>query len=256
MMRAAMEAGKRLLQATALPGVRKVHPWVRPDKTSMRWLPINADIEMPEGTPLPLELLNRLIEEASRRVLFNYCGCRKSCSCRDYPVELGCLLMGDSALEAVGRAGHEVGVEEAKARAAEAVAAGLVPIVGKARLDNFFFGVKDRGRMITTCFCCPCCCVTRFLRWLPSEVVEPIFPRLEGVSLHVNEACRGCGKCAEQCYMGAISIEDGRAVIGERCRACGRCASACPQHAVTIAIDDPDFAEKAYRQIRAHVKHD
>jgi len=255
-MRSAMDWGGQLLRATGLPLVRKVHPWVRADKTSMRWLPINADIEMPTGTPLPLELLNRLIEEASHRVLFNYCGCRKACSCEHYPVDLGCLLLGDSALEAVGRAGHEVGIVEAKERAAQAVAAGLVPIVGKARLDNFFFGVKDRGRMLTTCFCCECCCVTRYTRLLPQEVVDPIFPRLEGVSLEVTEACKGCGKCVEQCYMRAIRLEGGRAVIGEYCRACGRCASVCPQHAVSIAIEDPDFLEKAYSHIRAYVKHD
>ncbi len=255
-MRHAMDLGSRLLQATGLPLVRKVHPWVRPDKTSMRWLPINADIEMPLGTPLPLELLSRLIEEASHRVLFSYCGCRKACSCRDYPVDLGCLLLGDSALDAVGRAGREVGIAEARAQAARAVEAGLVPIVGKARLDNFFFGVKDRGRMLTTCFCCECCCVTRFTRLWPQEVVDPLFPRLEGVSLEVTEACRGCGKCAEHCYMRAIQVEDGRAVIGEYCRACGRCASVCLNNAVRISIDDREFLEHAYSSIRSYVKHD
>lgn len=43
---------------------------------------------------------------------------------------------------------------------------------------------------------------------------------------------------------------------GEYCRACGRCASACPRRAIEIRIDDPDFLEKAYRRIRAHVKFD
>ncbi len=255
-MRRAMDWGSRLLQATGLPGLRKVHPWVRPDKTSMRWLPINADIEMQPGTPLPLELLNRFIEEASHRVLFSYCGCRKACSCEHYPVDTGCLLLGDSALDAVGRAGHEVGIQEAKEHAARAVQRGLVPIVGKARLDNFFFGVKDRGRMITTCFCCECCCVTRFTRLLPHSVVDPIFPRLEGITIEVTDACKGCGKCAEQCYMEAIRVENGGAVIGEYCRACGRCATVCPQAAVRIAIDDPEFLERAYESIRAYVKHD
>jgi UDP-glucose 4-epimerase len=56
--------------------------------------------------------------------------------------------------------------------------------------------------------------------------------------------------------MRAIRLEGGRAVIGEYCRACGRCASVCPQRAVSIAIEDPDFLEKAYSHIRAYVKHD
>jgi UDP-glucose 4-epimerase len=245
-----------LRAAVRLPGLDRVHPWLRADKSELRWLPINADIRMPEDVPVPLALLDRFIEEASHRVIIDYCGCREGWKCKHYPRDIGCLMMGDDALLIKRYPGREVGVEEAKAHARRAVDAGLVPVVGKARIDNFLFDVKDRSRMLTTCFCCECCCVTRYTRYVPLKSLDPVQPRIEGVSITVSERCKGCGKCAKHCYIEAISVVDGRAAIGDYCRACGRCAAVCPEKAIEIGIDDPEFLEKAYAKIRAHVKFD
>jgi UDP-glucose 4-epimerase len=256
LMRTGLDFIRTLFGVVRIPGVARYHPWTRPDKTDMRWLPINADIKMPDNTPMPLALLDRLIEEASHRVIFDTCGCRKAYECKDYPVEIGCLLLGDSSLDALGSSSREASVEEARELVRRAVDAGVVPYVGKARVDNLLFGVKERHRLLTVCFCCECCCITRFLTALPTKYLDPAFPRLEGVSIKVTDRCRGCGKCAEHCYLGVITIEDERAVIGERCRACGRCSLVCPNDAIDIRIEDPDFLENTYERIRAHVKHD
>jgi UDP-glucose 4-epimerase len=239
-----------------LPGMDRWHPWLRQDKSDMRWIPINADIQMPEDAPVPLEILYRFIEEASHRVIVDYCGCRKGWKCKDYPVEIGCLMMGDSALEITRFPFREVGPDEAREHALKAVEAGLVPIVGKARVDNYIFGVKDHSRMLTVCFCCDCCCITRFTRYLPLRSLDPIWPRLDGISMTVTEKCKGCGKCVERCYIKAIRVQDGKAVIADTCRACGRCAAGCPSKAIEVKIDDPDFVEKAYSRIRSYVKCD
>lgn len=245
-----------LARLSKVPLVTKLHPWLRSDKTDMRWLPINEDIALPESAPAPLALLDRLIEEASHRVVFEACGCRTASQCRRHPVEIGCLLMGDSAVESPPSVSREVGVEEAKQHARRAVEAGLVPFVGKARFDNYVFGIKERARLLTTCFCCDCCCITRNERHIPRRHLDRIFPRLDGVRIEVNERCDGCGDCVELCYVGAIKMKDGRAVMSERCRACGRCATICPPHAVEVHIDDSRFLDMAYERIRAHVKHD
>ena len=211
---------------------------------------------MQENVPMPVELLDRLIEEASHRVIIEYCWCRKGFGCRDYPVEIGCLMMGESALEAKNFPMREVGVEEAKAHARRAVAAGLVPVVGKARADNFIFKIKDRHRLLSVCFCCECCCITRFSSYVPLKYLEPAFPRPEGVSVSVTDACTGCGKCAGHCFVSAIEVVDGKAVIGGYCRACGRCAGICPNEAVDIRLTDPEFIEKTRERIRSYVKYD
>lgn len=239
-----------------LPLVDRWHPWIREDKTDMRWLPINQDIQMPDSAPMPVELLDRFIEEASHRIITDYCGCRQGWKCKHYPVDIGCLLMGDSSIEAKNYPFKEVGVDEAKAHVRRAIEAGLVPIVGKARADNYIFKIKDRGRLLTVCFCCECCCVTRFTNYMPLEYLEPTFRKLDGISITVTDDCKGCKKCVARCYTNAISVPDGKAVISEFCRACGRCAITCPNGAIKVEITDPEFLEKSYERIRSYVKYD
>jgi UDP-glucose 4-epimerase len=239
-----------------LPTLSRWHPWLRPDKTDIRWLPINEDIEATGSSPLPVQLVDTIIDEASHRVILDYCACRKAFSCKGYPTDIGCLMMGDSALEISPGVSRVVDVEEAKAHARRAFGAGLIPAVGKARVDNFLFGVKDRGRLMTVCFCCECCCLTRYTRHMPMKTLEQIFPRLDGISVEVTDECTGCGTCVEHCFINAMRLDDNRAVIGEQCRACGRCASVCPSGAVKIAITQADFLDRAHDKIRSYIKYD
>lgn len=242
--------------ASRIPFVSRWHPWVKPSKTDMRWIPINEDINRPEDAPVPLELLDRMIGEASHRAVFDRCGCRAAFGCRDYPIDIGCLLMGDSALESPSRNWREVSPEDARGHVRQAVDAGLVPVMGKARIDNYLFGIKDRHQLLTVCFCCECCCITRATRYTKLEQLESLFPRLEGVSVSVTGDCTGCGKCAQHCYLGAIEITDGRAVISDYCRACGRCATVCPEGAISVEVSDPEYLDKTYGRIRSYVDYE
>ena len=46
--------------------------------------------------------------------------------------------------------------------------------------------------------------------------------------------CVGCGRCAEGCPMGNLTIRDGKAVAGTRCTMCYRCVNHCPAQAITL----------------------
>ncbi|MBN2167943.1 MAG: 4Fe-4S binding protein [Actinobacteria bacterium] len=239
-----------------LPLMPKLNPWIRADKNEARWLPVNKDLETDSGMPLPLELLDRFFDEASHRMLIDSCVCRTIEGCRNYPRDIGCVFMGDGAanglLPAIGR---EITPEEAKAHARKAIDAGLVPMVGKIGLDATLAMQLDKHNLLTACFCCDCCCVTGHYKHIPVETLDPMIPKLEGVVMEVDGDCSGCGKCATKCYVDAIEVQSGKARISEMCRACGRCATVCPQNAISIKLTDPDFAEKAYKKIRAHVDH-
>lgn len=255
LMRRARDMVEMAFRLSRLPLLGRFHPWTDPATTDMRWLPINEGISHPEGTPLPWSILDRCIEEASHRVIIDYCGCRKASVCEHYPVEVGCLLLGDTAVRAARSISREVGVEEAKAHARRAMRSGLIPAIGTARVDNMVFNVEDPRRMLTVCFCCECCCLGRYLRHVPLESLDRIYPRLPGISVRVTDECDGCGTCVEHCYIKAIELAGGRAVHSDYCRACGRCAAVCPRSAVEIDLDDPEFLDKTYRCIRSHVDH-
>ncbi|MBN1289149.1 MAG: 4Fe-4S binding protein [Actinobacteria bacterium] len=240
-----------------LPHMVEIVPWFRRDKTDLRSLPLNKDIDLPDGAPLPTDLLFRFIEEASHRTITeDGCMCRIACGCKEYPEDIGCLFLGDSAVEISEKINREVTVEEAKEHARRAIDAGLVPMIGKVRFDNLIYMIRDRSRLVTICFCCECCCVSRHLREMRIDDFEQVYPRLDGITVEVTGDCTGCGNCADQCYMKAISISSGKAEIGEYCRACGRCASVCPENAIKIEINDPEYLEKAYERIRSYVRHD
>lgn len=240
-----------------LPFMTKLNPWFHPDKNEARWLPINTNLEADSSVPLPAELLDRFIDEASHRLIVDACVCRTLEGCRDYPRDIGCIMMGDGAIRGdLPLIGREVTPEVAKAHAMKAIDAGLVPMVGKIRLDSTLAAhVFDTGKLLTACFCCECCCVTGNYKHIPLETLDPMIPRLEGLVMEVTDNCNGCGKCAKKCYVEAITVPYGKAQISAYCRACGRCASVCPQGAIKIRLEDPEFLEKAYEKICAHVEH-
>jgi Fe-S-cluster-containing hydrogenase component 2 len=49
-----------------------------------------------------------------------------------------------------------------------------------------------------------------------------------------EEKCVGCEACVDVCPIGAIEIEDSKALISNDCIECGVCASVCPQEAISL----------------------
>jgi UDP-glucose 4-epimerase len=60
----------------------------------------------------------------------------------------------------------------------------------------------------------------------------------------------GCGACTQDvCFVDAVRLVDGRAVISDACRGCGRCVDVCPQDAIEITIEDAQFVERSIARI-------
>jgi UDP-glucose 4-epimerase len=225
-----------------------------PQKNSMSYLPINESLEQPESTTLPPQVVFDFIERASTHVIMDTCGCRTAHHCQNFTNQIGCLFMGESALDMPVGASRKVTKEEALAHARKAIEVGLVPLTGKVRVDNFLMMTPDRDKLLTVCFCCHCCCMMGFYKHIPPAQLDQVISPIEGISVTVGEDCVGCGTCIEYCIFEAITVEDGVAVHSDRCRACGRCAANCPQKAVEISIDNPNFARDVENRIESYLE--
>jgi len=220
--------------------------------TNFTYIPVYEGLEVSGGTALPTSIVEHFINEAGHHVILNYCLCRKGNGCENHDIDLGCLFIGEGAREINPKVGRHVDKEEALEHHRRGVEDGLVPVVGKVKIDAIGLGVKEHHRLMTICHCCPCCCLTRGVHHAPRDVRD-ILVRLEGVRVEVTGDCNGCGKCVEACIYNQMKIINGTAVVGEECKGCSRCAIACPNDAITITVDNPEYIDQCIERISAYV---
>jgi ferredoxin len=200
-------------------------------------LPVNQDIQDVQSVALPIKLLLPLIDQSSDRVILDHCLCRHAEKCNDFPVEMGCLFLGEGCKDIHPSMGHPVDRSTAVAHAERAIQAGLVPMVIHSAFDAYVLGIPYR-RMLAICFCCDCCCTVRLgLRLGPPAFWDAI-ERLPGLNFVVSQDCTGCGMCIDLCHIQAIQIFNNLATISDRCKGCGRCATACPVNAISLVLTD------------------
>ena len=210
---------------------------------------IHQPIAQPEESVLPSEIAAHFIEEANHLFIMDKCLCREADSCEDYPIDIGCLFMGEAVHQINPKLGHHATREEAHAHLVRAREAGLVHMIGRNRIDNVWMGVGPLGKLLTICNCCPCCCLWRVLPDLPPEISKNV-TAMDGVSVTVTDRCVGCGTCADGvCFVDAIRMTDGRAVIGEGCLGCGRCVEVCPTQAIELSVADDAFVASSIERL-------
>ncbi len=211
---------------------------------------INQPVEEPDQVVLPTELMDYFIDRMEQHVIMDFCICRRSMSCKDYPIELGCLFMGEAVTDINPEWGRSVTREEAKAHVRKCEEAGLIHFIGKSKLDTQWLGIGPGEKLLTICNCCPCCCITRGLPY-SAPILSNKLVKAPGVNVSINGDCVGCGKCSEEgvCFAGAISMEGDKAEIGDQCRGCGRCTAVCDQEAIKISIDRDQFINETIEQI-------
>jgi len=215
---------------------------------------VNEKLEGHVKEIVPAQVVHDFIDTASYHVIMDTCGCRLAGKCEHFTATVGCLFMGETATKLPHKVSREVTREEAHKHVDRAVGVGLVPMVGKVRVDNFIFLTPDKSKLLSVCFCCHCCCMMGALKHIPGEHLDQVMTPMEGLSVEVTDDCIGCGTCVETCIFNAISVENGRAVHSGQCRGCGRCVTYCPQKAVQISIKNPEtFVEEVEQRIKSYV---
>ena len=228
---------------TKLPLVGDVIDKIFFEEDYMMYLPkdevidLNIEAEKPDNIVLPSQVVEHFIKEADFRFKMDFCICRRSNGCEDYPIEYGCLFLGEAAKSIDPELGRELTEEEAIRYVKKTREAGLVHLIGRNKLDPVWLNVRPGEKLLTICNCCPCCCLWKMLVDLREDIGGKIH-RMPGVKVEVLDSCTACGNCLDICFIDAITIEDGKAVISDECRGCGRCVEVCPNDAIEITIDD------------------
>jgi hypothetical protein len=223
------------------------------DSVVQKTIQIGKALEKPEGIALPSEIIHHFIDRANFHWIMNFCICRDASKCKDYPIEYGCMFLGEAAKGINPKLGREVTKEEAHEYVDKCRDAGLVHLIGRNKLDSAWLGVSPGDRLLTVCNCCPCCCLWKMLPDLNPEISKKI-TKMPGVNVRVTDACVGCGTCTEGiCFVNAISLVDGHSVISDQCRGCGRCVDVCPESAIELTIEDIDFVRDSIDRVNAVV---
>ncbi|MFP4445019.1 MAG: indolepyruvate ferredoxin oxidoreductase subunit alpha [Desulfosudaceae bacterium] len=211
---------------------------------------VDRPLASPTSLAVPSQVVDHFIRRASARWIMNFCICRESSRCQTYPVEYGCLFLGEAARDINPKFGRLVSEEEALAHASRCRQAGLVHLIGHNRLDSVWLNVGPADRLLTICNCCPCCCLWRILPHLTPEIGDKI-ARMPGIHLEVTDVCQGCGLCTQGiCFVDAIRLEAEGAVIDQdQCRGCGRCADICPRGAIRVVIEDEACIDNAIARV-------
>jgi ferredoxin len=211
---------------------------------------LNKKIQPPDSIVVPSAVVEHFIEESCFRVIMNFCICREAMQCKNYPIEMGCLFMGEAAKKIPIALGRPASKKQALEYVEKCRKIGLVHLIGRDRLDETWLGVGSKIPLVTVCNCCNCCCLWRMLPYLDDRLSSTV-KRMPGVKIKINENCNGCGVCGKGvCFIDAIKIIDGVAVISEKCLACGRCAEACPNNAIELIIEDKDFIKKTIERVK------
>ena len=211
-------------------------------------IPINSELNGQEDMVLPTKVLEYFINKANSHWIMNFCICRKSMECKDYPIELGCLFLGEAVKDINPELGRLVSKEEALDHVKKCREAGLVHMIGRNLLDKQWLGVNPGYKLLSICNCDPCCCLWRISPILNPKIGRKI-QKMAGVSIWVTDTCIGCGTCLDACFVNAIKLKNNRAEISKECRGCGRCVENCLQGAIELKIDDKAYVSQTIEQL-------
>lgn len=219
-------------------------------KDSVIEVQLNKSIETYENIAVPSKIVDHFIDKSTYRFIMDFCICRESMKCKKYPIELGCLFMGDAARKIPKELGRSVSKKEALAHVKRCRDEGLVHLIGRDKLDETWLGVGSSIPLVTVCNCCECCCLWK-MRPLLHDDLSSTIKRMPGITISVNSNCNGCGLCSEDiCFIDNIQIKDGKAIIGKECIVCGRCSERCPNDAIDIIVEDYDFINKTIERVK------
>ncbi|MBQ9852779.1 MAG: 4Fe-4S binding protein [Ruminiclostridium sp.] len=212
-------------------------------QTSTLVMPLNVDVtDQGEKVVVPLDLIKESLKNVTYIAGMDTCLCREANQCKDYPMDVACLFLGEPAKTVVKHGlGRFFTYEEACARVDEAARHGLMGQAVWIEVEQILWGVRndEMDRFLEICFCCPCCCIAMRLARNATPAERHRFHPSGWTAVPDRTKCIGCGACSEGphgCPVEAISYDHGGKVVidQELCVGCGICKSRCEVGVIQI----------------------
>ena len=141
------------------------------DRTVRRRIETDIGVEgADESTILPSAVVKDVLSKTEDIFIMNFCLCRKSNNCKDFPVDMGCVFLGNGIHRIPEEFGHVATYEEASRYIDRCGDLGLVHIIGRNKLDSIWLNTGKGNDLITICNCCPCCCLWNMVRDISDEI--------------------------------------------------------------------------------------
>lgn len=227
---------------SALPVLKWIiNPFFAYPHNEVTSIPINAEVPAPGSVPVPHRILQRIISLASDIFILDECICRGLLKCENHPRDIGCIALGNAVRRMHPSHGHLATKNEAIAHVQRASAAGLIANIAHVWIDPAAFGLTRFDRLMFICFCDDCCCLYRTHMRKRGPNLDRAYKRLPGISVETDlTLCDSCGVCAENCFVAAITLSEGKISISGDCKGCGRCVEICPRGALRLRLDDEE----------------
>ncbi len=242
-------AGKKW---SALPVLKRIiNPFFMRPFNEVTSVPISAAIPFPESVPLPRGVLEKLVSRIEEKFVLDECICRNHNRIAGEERAIGCMALGPAIRRIHPSHGRRVTTEEAIAHIRRAGSRGLIGNVAHVWIDPVAFWLSFKDLMFI-CFCDDTNCLYRTHMKHRGPNLDGAYKRLPGISVTVDaKKCDGCGLCVDACFVAAIAMRDGKAVIGPDCKGCGRCSEICPAGAITVMLDNEEqLLEQLEQRIR------
>lgn len=194
-----------------------------------RVIPVNAAIDT-KVEILPEESVSEILAHKKAWAVID-CICRKQQNllgkgCH-HPLRV-CLIMSETPGAFDGQSDMDVlDLESALDVLDQAARAGLVHSVS-----------NHKGDISYICNCCTCGC--GIMRTIAEAHMANVVARSSFFASVMDEACVGCGTCAEMCQFGAINILEIASIDQQVCVGCGVCVRFCPQEAISLNMRSAD----------------
>jgi ferredoxin len=189
----------------------------------------------PSDRVLPFRIARDVILANPGAIAVGACPCRSVAAdpCLPPPRE-ACLILGDPFAAFIAE--HNPAFRRISQQEAVEV---IQAAHERGDVHTAYFKKEMGNRLFAICNCCRCCCIGVRMWNLLEGAVPFLAP--SGYLARVDDACDGCGLCADQvCPFGAIRLDDGalRSVVDSvRCMGCGTCEPSCPRGALRLVLD-------------------